>query len=237
VPLLLDTGMAHGFLLTDQAPEIAMRVERMVEERNADESHRGTSQVIRVDSLEVLGARFADVAGTRADWRMFSSEPFSGAVGLDFFLHRRVTLDYRGGRIGVSSAPLPAADTLRDIVLDLVPARESQGHLLYVRAVVHGRPALVYLDTGYSASWIDPGFTDGLTVTAAPGRHPATCRGVPVTLGGRSLVLDDVRVEPVRRGEGFELPVALVLGSDVLSRFLVTVDLPGGRLVLTPQAR
>jgi len=52
-------------------------------------------------------------------------------------------------------------------------------------------------------------------------------------LGGHKFILDDLREYPVRRGTGFGLPVALALGSDVLSRFIVTIDLRVNKLTLT----
>ncbi len=224
--LLLDTGTARGFMITDQAPRVPYRAGRRVRELNADGSPRGESRAIRVDSMDVLGARFLAVEGTLTDWRLYSSVPFAGTVGLDFFRDRRLTLDYRTRRVAVSDAPLPdSLDRTRYLVLDLVAPPGGQGHILYVRAVVNGRPALVYLDTGYSASWVDPAFARG------QGRG-AVRRGVPVVLAGRAFVLDDLREHAIERGPGLDLPVGLVLGSDLLSRFVVTIDLRARKLVL-----
>lgn len=50
--------------------------------------------------------------------------------------------------------------------------------------------------------------------------------------GGCKFVLDELRETPLRRGEGFDAPVALTLGSDVLSRFIVTIDLRSRKLIL-----
>ena len=51
-------------------------------------------------------------------------------------------------------------------------------------------------------------------------------------LGGHTFILDDLRESQVRRGTGFDLPVALALGSDVLSRFIVTIDIRVKKLIL-----
>jgi hypothetical protein len=94
---------------------------------------------------------------------MFSSEPFNGTVGLDFFLDRRLTLDYRSRRVGVTVSPLPEQlDRKRYLSVGLVGPPKSQGHILYARARVNGREAIVYLDTGYNVSFIDPAFAEGL---------------------------------------------------------------------------
>lgn len=231
--LLLDTGSAHGFMVTDSAPSVPYRVLEEVSDRDASGRVRGTSQRILADSMNVLGATFFRVEGDHSDWKLYASDPFPGTVGLDFFLDRRLTIDYSSRRVAVSAAPLPARlDKKRYLVLDLVQPPKDHGHLLYVRAVVNGRPAIVYLDTGYSASWIDPQFSQNLARAERRGGSGALCRGIPLELGGRSFVLDDLREEPIRRGSGLDQPVALVLGNDILSHFLVTIDLRTKKLVL-----
>ena len=164
---------------------------------------------------------------------MFSSEPFDGTVGLDFFLDRRLTLDYRSRKVGVTSSHLPKMlDPKRYVTLDLIDPPKSQGHILYTRAVVNRREAIVYFDTGYNVSFIDPGFIEGLAGVERPGKFKVFRRAVPVELGGRTFVLDDVRESPISRGAGFDRPVALILGSDVLSRLVITIDIRAKKLIL-----
>ena len=231
--LLLDTGTARGFVVTDHAGAVPYHDLGREEEANADGTHRGESHRIRVDSLRVLGKVFGDAAGTLSDWRMFSSAPFDGTVGLDFFLDRRVTLDYRALRVAVSTAPMPEhLNPRRYVTLDLVDPPPAQGHALYVRAKVNGRDALVYCDTGYNVSFIDSSFAADLPRVERPGRFRYFRQQVPVELASRTFVLDDLREDTIRRGDGFDLPVALILGSDVLSHFTVTVDLRVRKLIL-----
>ncbi len=233
IPLMLDTGTASGFVITTQAPSIPHRVGERHEELNADGSHRGESLGIRVDTISVLGRIFRDVAGTLSDWRMYSSVPFNGTVGLDFFLDRRLTLDYRSRTVGASANPLPEElDPKRYLCVDLIDPPDSHGHILYARAVVNKRKAIIYFDTGYSVSFIDPGFIEGLESIERPGRFKIFRRAVPVELGGEKLILDDLREYPVKRGPGFDLPVALALGSDFLSKFVVTIDIRAKKLIL-----
>jgi hypothetical protein len=233
LPLMLDSGTARGFVITNQAPSIPHRVEERIEELNADGSHRGESFRIRVETVSVLGEVFKNVAGSLSDWQMFSSEPFNGTVGLDFFLDRRLTLDYQSRRVGVTASPLPEKlDRKRYLSADLVEPPKSQGHILYARARVNGREAIVYFDTGYNVSFIDPAFAEGLPRVERPGKFKAFRERVPMELGGHTFILDDLRESQVRRGTGFDLPVALALGSDVLSRFIVTIDMRVKKLIL-----
>ena len=231
--LLLDTGMARGFLVTDHAPPFPHRLEQADDELNADGSHRGRSQGLRVETISVLGETFKDRGGALADWKMFSSSPFDGAVGLDFFLGRRISLDYHAGKAGVTTAALPRKLAReRYLCLDLVDPPAEQGHILYTRAKVNHRDAIVYLDTGYNVSFIDPSFAEGLERVERPGKFKVFRQRVPVELAGRTFLLDDLRESPIERGGGFDQPVALTLGSDVLSRFIVTIDVRAKKLIL-----
>jgi len=232
--LMLDTGTARGFGLTNNAPPVPHHVEERSEELNPDGSHRGESYRIRVDTLSVLGKVFRNATGSLSDWRMFSSEPFNGTVGLDFFLDRRVTLDYKSQKVAVSSAPLPEKlDKKLYVSIDLIKPPASHANILYARARVNGHDAIVYFDTGYSVSFIDPSFADGLAVVERQqGRFKLFRQHVPVELGGRTFIIDEVREDAIRRGTGFDTPVALVLGSDVLSHFVVTIDSRAKKLIL-----
>jgi hypothetical protein len=233
ISLMLDSGTAGGLVLTTYAPSIPHLVEDRTEELNADGSHRGESFRLRLETVSVLGEVFKNVVGSLSDWQMFSSEPFNGTVGLDFFLDRRLTLDYRSRRVGVAVSPLPEKlDGKRFVSVDLVEPPKSQGHILYARAKVNGREAIVYFDTGYNVSFIDPAFAEGLARVERPGKFKVFREGVPLEQGGHAFILDELRESPIQRGTGFNLPVALVLGSDVLSRFIVTIDIRAKKLIL-----
>jgi len=234
VSVLLDSGTSSGFSITNNASPIPHRVEAREEALNADGSHRGVTYRIRVETMSVLGEVFKNALGELSDWHMYSSVPFDGTVGLDFFLNRRLTLDYRSKKVGTTSQPLPdKLDPKRYLSLDLVdpPPKLSQGHILYVRGRVNGRDAIIYLDTGTNVSFIDPAFAEGLTRVERAGKFKVFREHVPIELGGHTLTLDDLRESEVRRGPGFDPPVALLVGSDVLSRFIITIDLRAKKLI------
>jgi hypothetical protein len=233
VPLILDSGTARGFSITDYAPKIPYHPEGPIEELNPDGSHRGESLAITIDTISVLEQVFTNVRGGLTDWQMSSSEPFNGGVGFDFFLDRRLTLDYRSEKVGVTKAPLPwKLDSNRYVTIVLIDPPKPQGHVLYVRAQVNRKEAIVYLDAGLSVSFIEPNFAKGLDRIERPGRFKVFRKGVPVELGGRTFILDDLRENTINRGPGFDRPVALELGSDLLSRFVVTIDLRAKKLIL-----
>ena len=232
VSLMLDTGTASGLVITTNAPPIPHRVEGREQALNPDGSHRGESVRISLDGISVLGQAFRNVAGTWPTWRCSPRRHLTGPW-TDFFLDRRVTLDYRSGKVATASSPLPEElDRKRYLSLKLVDPLKSQGHILYARARVNGREAIVYLDTGYNVSFISPDFAEGLTRVERPGKFKVFREGVPVELDGRKLILNELRESPINRGAGFDLPVALALGSDFLSRFIVTIDIRAKKLIL-----
>jgi hypothetical protein len=236
IDLMLDTGTARGLLLTDHAPRVPYRELSRSEELNADGSHRGWSRVVELDAMEVLGQRFANVHGALAEWTLFASTPFNGTIGLDFFMQRRLTLDYRQKQVWVSTAPLPRPmPSQRYLILDLIEPPAAQGHVLYANAMVNGHEAIVYFDTGYNLSWIDPAFASDLPLVEREGRYRLYRQRVPLVLGGHHLMLDEVRENTIRRGSGFSRRVAMILGSDFLAHFAVTVDLRARQLILAWQ--
>jgi hypothetical protein len=97
---------------------------------------------------------------------------------------------------------------------------------------LNGREAIVYFDTGYNVSFIDPAFAEGLARVERPGKFRVFRERVPLELGEHTFILDDLRESEVRRGTGFDLPVALALGSDVLSHLIITIDIRVSKLIL-----
>jgi hypothetical protein len=153
---------------------------------------------------------------------------------LDFFLDRRFTLDYRLAKVAATSSPLPEKlDHKRYAYLDLIDAPRSQANILYARGSVSGHDVLVYFDTGYNVSFIDPQYAGDFARIVRPGMRFSVFReGVPLQLGGHTFVLNELREDAIKRGSAFELPVAFVIGSDVLSQLIITVDVRAKKLVI-----
>jgi len=64
------------------------------------------------------------------------------------------------------------------------------------------------------------------------GKFKTFRESVPIELAGHTMVLDELRESPIARGPGFDRPVALLLGSDVLAYFIVRIDVRAKKLVL-----
>ncbi len=228
-----DTGCSTGFSLTSAVEEkIAHEVIGKSTQRNPDGSYRGETTLARIASLEVFGDRYAPVATSFSDWRIFSTLKFNGLLGLRYFIDKRVTIDYKTKLIGISARPL-VYRAIRDFSGDGVPLLEasgSQADLIYVSGRVKGRPTVIYLDTGSSASFIDPSMLDAGEIKK--GKRHLLAENVDMSIGDVPFTVQQLRVQEQRRGVNFEYPQTVKLGSDVIRDFLITIDRITNRLIL-----
>lgn len=228
-----DTGCGTGFSLTTAVQEkIAHDVTGKSTERNPDGSYRGETTLARIASLEVFGERYAPVATSFSDWRIFSTLKFNGLLGLRYFKDKRVTIDYKTRLIGISARPL-VYRAIRDFSgagVPLLEASGSQADLIYVSGRVKGRPAVIYLDTGSSASFIDPSMLDPGEIKK--GKRHLLAENIGMSIGDFSFTVRQLRVKEQKRGVSFEYPQTVKLGSDVIRDFLITIDKIANRLIL-----
>ena len=101
---------------------------------------------------------------------MYSSSPFNGCVGLEYFADKVVTLDYAKGRFAVSTRPLDYSKLPESyIVLPLYRSTsKGQEALPFFKAELNGEPVMVYLDTGKNHSYIYDAASE-YTITGKPG--------------------------------------------------------------------
>jgi len=228
-----DTGCSTGFSLTSAVAEkIAHKVTGTSTERNPDGSYRGKTTLATIASLEVFGEKYAPVETSFTDWRIFSALKFNGLLGLKYFEEKRVTIDYRAKIIGISERPL-IYRAIRDnswAVVPLLDASGSQADLIYVLGRVKVRPTVIYLDTGSSASFIDPNMLDASEIKK--GERHLLAENVEMSIGDFSFTIKQLRVQEQRRGVEFEYPQTVKLGSDVIRDFLIMIDKITNRIVI-----
>jgi len=228
-----DTGCSTGFSLTSAVEEkIEHKVTGKSTERNPDGSYRGKTTLATIASLEVFGDRHAPVETSFTDWRIFSTLKFNGLLGLKYFKDKRVTIDYKEKRIGITERPLlyRAISDNSAAVVPLLEASGSQADLIYVLGRVKGQPTAIYLDTGSSASFIDPSMLD--TSEIRKGKRHLFTENVEMSIGDFPFFVKRFRVQQQRRGVNFAYPQTVKLGSDVIRDFLITIDKITNRLIL-----
>jgi hypothetical protein len=228
-----DTGCSTGFSLTSAVEDtIEHQVIGKSTERNPDGSYRGKTTLATIASLEVFGDKHAPVETSFTDWRIFSTLKFNGLLGLKYFQKKRVTIDYKKKKIGITVRPL-VYETIKDFsgaVIPLLEASGSQGDLIFVLGQIRGQPTVIYLDTGSSASFIDPGMLDANEIKK--GRKHMLAENIEMSIGDFSFTVKRLRVAEQRRGVNFEYPQTVKLGSDVIRDFLLTIDKIANKLFL-----
>lgn len=231
--LLFDFGCSKGFQITtaveDQADYVVLAETNTY---HADGTVRGRVKRIRVDSLEVFGNGYEDQEGTLADWRIFSSLPHEGLIGLEYFAGCRFTLDYRRRRLGLTRKPLP--DAVRESngyeFIELLDPPDYHPYGVYVLGRVNGVKCVIHIDTGSSKTTLDPAILTADQQAKSKGKRCSA--ESPVSLGGFAFTIRDFRVAPIRHPSPCRHPVRMGIGSDLLRHFVTTVDRTENRNLL-----
>ena len=222
--LLFDTGNMVGVTVdAGHFGRLNLNSAGVVRRRDSSGKPVGEFRIGTVRHMEALGQKRE---GVRV--HEFAHPRLTGLFGPADVPGSRFTLDYEAGVIAVATTPLPAGigGTL------LLPLVRSQTHprLVLVEGEAQGRSILVELDTGKSRAVVDPAWAAaaGLVV-----QNDTVAVGA-VRIG--KVTFEVVNAKPVSlRGIDPDLPGPLVLslGSDVLSRYVLTVDYDTGMLLLS----
>ncbi len=135
------------------------------------------------------------------------------------------TLDYRSRRMGLSTATLP--DTVPGFRQVALVRSSRHPMLILVRGTIEDREVLLELDTGKSRTVINPTLASALALERRP-------QGVTINslrIGDLSFeVLSAKEVDQTAIDPDLPQPILAGVGSDILSRFVWTVDYDAGVL-------
>lgn len=231
--MMFDTGCGPGIFFSDlMKDKLSYTSLGTTEELNRDGSHRGWSERVCVEAFTVGGSDYKNVETTISDWTLYSSSPFNGSIGLEYFADKVVTLDYAKARYAVSGRPVDYDRLPADcIVLPLFRSTaKGQESLPFFEAQLGGEPVMVYLDTGKNYSYIDDPDTD-YTITGKPGDF----QDVTLTVGDADLMLRDVAAaNDMAQAQGLPYPTRIELNSDQIwkNNIVVTFDLISQKMIL-----
>ena len=146
-------------------------------------------------------------------------------MGPTFIEEGHFTLDYKSRRMGVGSGRLPdSVPGFRQV--PLVRSRRYP-RLILVRGTVEGREALLELATGKRRTVINPALAAELSLRR--GSHGVTIDSLRI--GALSFEVPSAKeVDQTAIDPSLPEPIVAGLGSDVLSRFVWTVDYEAGVL-------
>jgi hypothetical protein len=167
-----------------------------------------------------------------------------GLVGAEYLQAFRTSFDFVGLRMRLAPFSSPAASS-RASVLPVL----SDGQHAYVRAAIDGVSGLFLLDTGDSGDiTVFRRFANAHHLFAGPslpylavggvGGHLAyhRYRARSFTLGGATMHAPPVTVSDATAGSFASRSVAGNIGLRVISRYDITFDLRGARVVLSPNS-
>lgn len=234
----VDTG-AGGYLRVSPALAEALALQPVGEAMAGDPSGLNPIRIpiYRVQSLAFGGLTFAGISTTPLPQLGPRTPQVDGIIGIGFFEHLLLTIDY--GRLRLSARPgaLPPANGR-----DVVEATLDRG-LISVPLKIGETTHLVHLDTGNTAAplFLPADIVATLPTSGAP-RSLGRARTVSQAIDIRALDL----TQPVSVGTT-RLPVASVgypaaappgnIGSLALAGMALTVDYANRRVRIVPSAR
>ena len=241
--LVFDTGAAN-YLTPDVAKSYGLTVAGGVAIGGVGSSSI-TGGYARVGEIAIGAATLRQSAAMVAPLPEAATHPRPGLVlqgltGFEFLAEFRTIIDY--GRRTITFA---SADASFPTGKGSLPLR-SDGHAIYIEAVVEGRRGWFRLDTGDSGTITlfkrfakTNGFDAGAAIRTSPAEvggalatRARTLRSLSVagvTLHGVAAEISEQDVGAFGSGS-----VAGNIGAGLLSRFRVVIDFPAKRVILTP---
>jgi hypothetical protein len=221
--VLFDTGNMVGLTLaTPYFESLSLSSAGTVRRRDSAGEVVGEYRSGVVSHVELLGREQAAVRVYE-----FDHPRLVGLLGPNNLPGTRFTLDYRARVLAVSSTALPAGAG-GSVRCPLVRSR-AYPRLVLIEGSIQGRSILIELDTGKSRAVVDPGWAAAVGIDI----HGDTVAVGTVHVS--ELRFEVTNAKPVSLGaidSELPLPLALSLGSDLLSRFIMTVDYATGVVTL-----
>jgi predicted aspartyl protease len=225
VNLPLDTGNMFRLVLSQtEAQRLKLPVTGQTPSYGSNGELRGQRHTFKVAEVTALGRTWVGQTASEGD-----QPDLEGLFGPHYLLDRRFTLDYRRGLLAVSDSALPLS--LASECLKLLPCRNEPG-MPVVGGTVNGRKVLIQIDTGKSRTCVDLALIRELAL-------PRTRNGwsiAEIRIGAWTCSVESARADDFSAlGKDLPGPILLGIGSDVLSKVLMTIDLRTNLLLLDAQ--
>lgn len=213
--LQLDFGTAGDATITTAIQnKIAFKIIDQQNIYNSDGSYRGVTTKILIPSMSIFGNQYLNQKAELSDWRIFSTFPFSGNIGLNYFLNRRFTIDYRNKKFYLANTELPD-EIVRNENYNVVDCEAPPEHFptgIFVRGKIQDKETLIYIDSGTNRTFINRRiFPDAKTVKN-------------VRIGSTEYKLKHVRMVDEIKFQNYNEEIGLSLGSDFLRNSVITID-------------
>jgi hypothetical protein len=233
---IVDTGASHT--LIGQAIATEAKVETGGDKRGAHGSLNFTAESGVVRELAIGSVVLKDVPVSVGNPPPLAMTQAKAALGLDLMHQLRFTLDYLNGKARVESSDLPPPKPTGE-VWD-IPLYTFSDHTLAEGKLSSGASVRVLIDSGnFAQTLIWPTWgKENISNHKGPARDLfafATGKNLydleGLALGGRTLPAWPGMDMPPVTLQGVDL-IDLLMGHDLLSQYVVTVDLKNRRLRL-----
>jgi hypothetical protein len=221
---ILDSGAGVSLLDLDRARALGMKVGNPESVQGVN----GRAVAYRVDNFQAVAGGIPlprpVLAINLQKISQSCHQPVDGILGVDFFRGRIVQIDFAARRVRLLQRGFSLANC------EILPIKMCNGAFC-VPVYVAGNPAQwMRLDTGCDAclDWVVSGPGKRLTQGTSFGLSHSTRKyaETAVQIGKRRFIIPAaVHEEPIFSGEGG------LLGDGLLSKFRLTIDEPGQRVI------
>lgn len=223
-----DTGCSNDIVVTDVLKDkIDYSLLEQIEELNRDGSHRGWSNHISINSIQIFNQEYHDIRCSMIDWKMSSSYKFSGLLGTELFKKKLITLDYRARKIGISNTS--QYNLINSEKYTIVPIlytnRKGQEDLIFFECKLNGENIIAYIDTGKNISYIHNSSSEYI-VGESTGKPQTNTTNATIMIDNISFHFSHLYEVNMPQNYGFNYPIAIEINSDQFIRndIVVTFD-------------
>ncbi len=226
VRLEFDTGNGMGiFITTALKDKVDYEVTGTITELNADGTYRGDGKAILLKRMSIFGKDYYDIASSITDWRMFGFFKINGTIGLKYFDHKVIALDYKNKKITLSDKAIDYSklQNMNYTILPLIKSDlKNEQDLLFFEGEVNGEKSTIYLDTGSSRSFYNlENAGNKLAVKLGEKAYTFPCK--------------KMKYGDIGFSDSFRYPLKLAINSDLLkaNHIVIIIDKLQNNLIIS----
>lgn len=231
-PLVLDFGNSGEIVLTTA-------IEKQVNHTITDTGYtytpdgkiRGMIYDIMLPQFSVVGKTYTNTKAILADWKIFSTEPINGMIGLNYFGNKCMSISYRTKTFACSDRSILSQLDSSSFNIMQLETFSMHPYGLHFEGKVNDKAAIVYFDTGKNISVVNRDLVDAKQLVSD--KSGVFFKGiVVVSFGDNEIKISYPRVGLLKRNIESALPVGIEVGSDILQHYLISIDRTNGNNLL-----
>lgn len=221
--MILDTGNMHGMSIElDKARQLRLA---RIDSWDGEDYRRGP-----IGKYSIFHAVSIDVF--KREWknqRIYESsfDEYDGSIGPMYISKERFTLDYKNKLIGVGYSQGPVND--KNVSVLPIVDNLTYKRMIVVKGKVNGHEVLIQIDTGRTRTTIDPKLVNKLKLSRTNEGYIIDS----ILLGDYDFSVPNAKEADLSElDKDYSEPVLLCIGSDVISRMVLTIDYYTGQVII-----